>query len=328
VYRWTGSTWQEIGSVGRDVTSFSATGLSPGTRHHFKVRAFNADAAVDTDTVSAMTPDSPVGLIGTLTAAPKSGKRIDLTWSNAANADGYRVYIRGSNGVWERLATLGPNTAAYSVRSGLEKNTEYRFRVEAFNRTQVVNSEIMAKTLDWDHRWLPGIYVIAHKAALEIGVNPFYHSALLIVADSIDGIENISNNNVDEALKEKGWVTLGAQPQTFFPPFGKLIKQQDFPGDHPSNNLFPTPLLTSLGGRSLTTVIDNLLAADNRYNNNLDYDAVPGVRDVWSLFDGYNSNSYVSGLLRKVGLSPPLLPVEAHRIPGYYGVPVPASHFD
>ena len=37
-----GSTWSQIGSVGADVTTYTDTGLTAGTRYYYRIRAYNS----------------------------------------------------------------------------------------------------------------------------------------------------------------------------------------------------------------------------------------------------------------------------------------------
>jgi hypothetical protein len=55
------SSWSEIGTTGRDVSSFSDVGLSAGTTYHYRVRAYNAYGTsaysnVDSATTPALLP--------------------------------------------------------------------------------------------------------------------------------------------------------------------------------------------------------------------------------------------------------------------------------
>lgn len=71
-----------------------------------------------------------------------------------------------------------------------------------------------------------------------------------------------------------------------------------------------------IGDQDENSVIASLLAADQAYGDNLVYQFFPS-RPV----GGYNSNSYVSGLLRKVGLkvAPPAVPLPGWEKP----IPIP-----
>ena len=55
ISKWTGSSWQQIGSIGANQTSYSITGLAPGTTYYFDVEAYNA-----ADVEMYITPDGGV----------------------------------------------------------------------------------------------------------------------------------------------------------------------------------------------------------------------------------------------------------------------------
>jgi len=83
----------------------------------------------------------------------------------------------------------------------------------------------------------------------------------------------------------------------------------------------------NLAGRNENEVIDALFAADSSYGDNLDYDTFPadaGDRSALVADDGSNSNSYTSGVVTAVGLTPPVL---QSNTPGY-DQPVPEEEFE
>jgi hypothetical protein len=82
-----------------------------------------------------------------------------------------------------------------------------------------------------------------------------------------------------------------------------------------------------LGGRDENQVITALLKADSAYGDDLDYDAFANPSRDRSAFvadDGHNSNSYVAGALKAVGLEAPAL---KSNVPGY-DKPVPEDQFE
>lgn len=74
-----------------------------------------------------------------------------------------------------------------------------------------------------------------------------------------------------------------------------------------------------LGGRDENEVITALFQADAAYKDDLGYQAFPSEKG-----DSYNSNSYVSGLLRASGVTTPELDPS---VPGY-DKPVPQEEFE
>lgn len=74
-------------------------------------------------------------------------------------------------------------------------------------------------------------------------------------------------------------------------------------------------------------LIDALFAADSRYGDNGDYDLFPYPGGIMPMDNGWNSNSYVAGILNSVGVNPSSisLPMEA-RFPGWdKPLPIPGK---
>jgi hypothetical protein len=67
-------------------------------------------------------------------------------------------------------------------------------------------------------------------------------------------------------------------------------------------------------------VCRRLMMLDRNYRDNLKYVMFPAARG-----DGYNSNSYVAGILKAAGIEPPRVP--GANVPGY-NKPVPRGAFN
>ena len=67
--------------------------------------------------------------------------------------------------------------------------------------------------------------------------------------------------------------------------------------------------VVNIGDRDENQVIEQLLRADAKYGDNLQYNLLPS-----STGQGYNSNSYTAGILLQAGIQPPQLPVW---VPGF-----------
>ena len=123
-------------TVGANVNSYSATGLSAGTTYYYRVRAINANGdSADSSPVSATTlgtlPAAPSGL----TATAASSGEIDLSWTNnATNQTGFQIDQATSSDFTQGLTTVtvGANATTYSD-TGLASGTTYYFRVRAIN---------------------------------------------------------------------------------------------------------------------------------------------------------------------------------------------------
>ena len=73
-------------TVGANVTTYSATGLSANTTYYYRVRATNAAGdSANTSTASATTQDTIPAAPSGLTATAASSSQINLSWTNNAN---------------------------------------------------------------------------------------------------------------------------------------------------------------------------------------------------------------------------------------------------
>lgn len=118
------------------------------------------------------------------------------------------------------------------------------------------------------------------------------------------------------------YATLGAGPG-----YGSLISNVNRPSDvapHDDGLSLDDP-------RKCTDedlLIENLFDLDSKFPDNLDYDLYPANPQDASIFwadDGYNSNSYISGLIDAAGLPKPVLPGNLS-FPGW-NKPVPMNFF-
>jgi titin len=132
-----GGAYIETATVGSDVTSYSSTGLEAGTEYFYRVRAFNGtghSAYADED--GATTLPEPPAAPTNLAATVASQTQVDLTWTdNANNEDGFRVERKlSSAATYTEFDTVGANVTSFSS-TGLAADTEYTYRVRAFNAT-------------------------------------------------------------------------------------------------------------------------------------------------------------------------------------------------
>lgn len=129
------SSFSEIGTVGADVTSFSATNLSANTTYYFRVRAYNADGNSSfTSIVSKATwpnaPIAPTNLGGSYFAS-SSLIIINLNWTdNSSNETGFKVE-RGTDGT--NFSQIGTSTFAGFSDNGNYSATTFYYRVKAYN---------------------------------------------------------------------------------------------------------------------------------------------------------------------------------------------------
>ena len=129
VYRWTGSSWAQIATVGANVTTYTDTGLQPSTTYYHTVCVQNnvgssCASTFSTTTTqgssSSTTPAAPSGV----TASALSSSAIEVSWvDNSNNETGFTVY-RWTGSFWAQIATVGANVTSYAD-TGLQASTTY-----------------------------------------------------------------------------------------------------------------------------------------------------------------------------------------------------------
>ena len=123
----------ETFTVGRNVTTFSHTGLAEETGGVYVVRAFNASGfSTATNSVGVVTLDSPPPAPTNLVATAVSFQRIDLRWDPVEDADGIEIQQSTDGSSWTSLGRSATN-GANAMLFGLQPDTTYFFRVRGFN---------------------------------------------------------------------------------------------------------------------------------------------------------------------------------------------------
>jgi subtilisin-like proprotein convertase family protein len=110
------------------------TGRSPGTRYCYKVRAvkngikgpFSSEACATTDP-----PGSPPGAVSNFTASP-GVESVVLDWNDTANATGYQVFRKSSDGTYPATPTASPTSSSFTD-TGRTAGTQYCYKVRAVN---------------------------------------------------------------------------------------------------------------------------------------------------------------------------------------------------
>jgi hypothetical protein len=158
----------------------------------------------------------------------------------------------------------------------------------------------------------------------------FYHASIIIIPEDQEKYKDneLYKKNVltDEEGNEKFFVTLGAGPDNFLGGWTSKLESNLNRDKDIILDIKVESIILDIGRRDENEVIEQLLLADSNYDDNLDYDymASPDDERKWYLADdGYNSNSYVAGILRAVGLT---IPEIQSNVPGY-DKPVPIESF-
>lgn len=128
-------TYAQIATADSNATTFSSTGLSPNTAYFYRVRAYNAGGNSDysNDANATTLPNAPKAP-GNLAATVASNSQIDLTWADSSNNEtGFKIERKtGAAGTYALIDSVGANVTSYSS-TGLNANTQYFYRVQAYN---------------------------------------------------------------------------------------------------------------------------------------------------------------------------------------------------
>lgn len=141
-----------VATVGQDVTTYTNSGLSPGTLYYYRVSAASTGGFSVTSAVQSVTT-TPAG--PSVTTAVVSASRIDISWPLVSGATNYKIELKPAGGSYSEISNLAiafsqnycgysyptvacpnpsPLTASYQ-NQGLVENTGYCFQVRAWNST-------------------------------------------------------------------------------------------------------------------------------------------------------------------------------------------------
>jgi len=142
--------YTSIGNVGTGITSYHDTGLSPGTKYHYVVTAYNSvgSSAFSNDVMAATLGIIPLPkpLAPTLlTAVAVSDEGIEISWqNNSINEDGFYIYRKKEGEIaFSNIYDSGsPGWSGYGD-TGLEPGTKYYYYVSAYNGMGSADSNIL-----------------------------------------------------------------------------------------------------------------------------------------------------------------------------------------
>jgi len=160
------------------------------------------------------------------------------------------------------------------------------------------------------------VYIGGHIAASPAGYtqNPdAYHLNIVMIPNNPGAFTNPQGwSNLGNGYKI---ATLGGQPggqASWTDPLGNLKSSPNNSGDSIFNATFLQRVDTPKGMTD-TQFINRLIKSANSYQNKLNYDLKPQAGT-----DGYNSNSYVAGVIKAAGGVPPTLNTNGEfQAPGY-----------
>ena len=134
-----GDPFNQIDTVGPNVTSYSDTTVAENATYNYQIRAYNTVGNSDySDIASDMTPICPVGppvAPTDLTAKVRGKNKIALKWKdNSNNEDGFAIERSTDSTNFTEIYTVGQNTTSY-LNTGLQSKILYYYRVRAYNQS-------------------------------------------------------------------------------------------------------------------------------------------------------------------------------------------------
>ncbi len=132
----TSGAWNQLKQVGKTVTTYTDSGLSPATSYSYRVRAFNAWGTSDPSSVATGTtlPPTPPAAPSNLAVSGATTNSLTLTWTdNSTDESGFNIErLDPSSGTWVLIKTTSRNVTSYT-NGRLAPGTTYTYRVYAFN---------------------------------------------------------------------------------------------------------------------------------------------------------------------------------------------------
>jgi len=125
-------SFEIAGTVEKNITSYTDSGVTAGHSYTYRVRAQNplgSSGYSNQVSVSGWDTVSP----SSLTVTPVSSNRIDLSW-NYTGTTAYRTVIErktGPDGEWRIIATTASGALKYSD-TGLQPDTRYYYRIRKY----------------------------------------------------------------------------------------------------------------------------------------------------------------------------------------------------
>ncbi len=127
-------------SIGTSATSYSDTGLTPGTAYTYRIRAENSVGDAEWSNEASETTDAVPDAVSDLTATKdgtNGAREIDLAWTapadNGAAITSYTLQRKSGTGGYANVSTsIGASATSYSD-TGLTPGTKYTYQIQAVN---------------------------------------------------------------------------------------------------------------------------------------------------------------------------------------------------
>ncbi len=129
-----GSTFSQISSVTKDITSYQNTGLNANTQYWYKIRANNtAGDSSYSNTASATTQTGAPTPPSSLIATASSNSQINLVWTdNSNNEQAFKIERSTDGSTFSQISSVTKDITSYQ-NTGLNANTQYWYKIRANN---------------------------------------------------------------------------------------------------------------------------------------------------------------------------------------------------
>ncbi len=129
--------WQNVGTYPANTTTYTMSGLSPGSTNMFEVHAFNAvGESTHVGHVDVTQPNYPSVPSITSAVSGPDGATATITWSDVATETAYYLERCTGTNCNSGFTVIGNNLPANTTTfndSGLTSGTTYGYRVRAYN---------------------------------------------------------------------------------------------------------------------------------------------------------------------------------------------------
>ena len=129
-----GNKWVRVGKItSNSTTTFRKAGLKASTVYNFRVRAYkmSGKTALYGNYSATVTARTNPSVVKGVKIAGKAKDALRVNWTKNSSAQGYIVEMY-KGGKWVRVAKITNGNTTTFRKSGLAKNTTYKFRVKAY----------------------------------------------------------------------------------------------------------------------------------------------------------------------------------------------------
>lgn len=165
-----GTDFVKAASLEAGTASYIDTGLNSETAYSYKIEAYNGSVSAVSNTVTAITaPKEPKA--PNLTVSGEMFDRLFLMWSESSTVNGFRI-LRSKNGAdFTKIASVDSGTIFY-IDTGLDSDTTYYYKVEAFNLSGSAMSNAASGTTTKDIPPDPPTDPSPSDSAVNVDLNP------------------------------------------------------------------------------------------------------------------------------------------------------------